>query len=320
MAEKEKVMGTEWMSTNLRFLRCARLEISYEVDDWGGMDQSKTSEWGTYQGLWIGQMTSKKKRQSFCSTKEFDEVIHKSKSWRGADASRSEVQCGVPRATIIGGEFDKHYNPFEIEKVDEVAKDCRKFKAYHGAPCATIDKPRSFAHFNKFDILEKEVKEELEAGDQCGGCNVGFTEFERGCGCHEQMQRKKATKKLQILQRMATLSKTVAACGEPKKKWKCLSVAVDSGACDNVIDPKDVGEYEEFVKDTEASLNHENFLAANGEEIPNFGEVKVPVITREKTLRGITFQAAGVAKGLLSVEKMNETGHVVQRDCLVSRR
>ena len=52
-------------------------------------------------------------------------------------------------------------------------------------------------------------------------------------------------------------------------------------------------------------------MAANGEEIPNYGQVKIPAITREKTVRGITFQAAGVSKGLLSVEKMNECGHVV---------
>ena len=118
-------------------------------------------------------------------------------------------------------------------------------------------------------------------------------------------------KQLQTLQRANAKQKHVAACGESKRKWQCLSVAVDSGACDNVIDPKDVGLYEEYVKDTEASRNQENFLAANGEEIPNYGEVKVPIITRERTLRGITFQAAGVAKGLLSVEKMNESGHVV---------
>ena len=51
-----------------------------------------------------------------------------------------------------------------------------------------------------------------------------------------------------------------------------------------MIDPKNVGAYEEFIKDTEASINNENFLAANGEEIQNFGEVKVPVITRAETL------------------------------------
>ena len=48
----------------------------------------------------------------------------------------------------------------------------------------------------------------------------------------------------------------------------------------------------------------EAFLAANG-------EVKVPAVTRERTLRGTTFQAAGVSKGLLSAKKMNESGHAV---------
>ena len=93
-----------------------------------------------------------------------------------------------------------------------------------------------------------------------------------------------------------------------------LSVAVDSGACDNVINPKDLAAYEDQVMETEASANQENFLAANGEEIDNYGEVKVPAVTRERTLRGITFQAAGVSKGLLSVEKMNENGHAVVFD------
>ena len=92
------------------------------------------------------------------------------------------------------------------------------------------------------------------------------------------------------------------------------SVAVDSGACDNVINPKDLAAYEDQVMETEASANQVNFLAANGEEIDNNGEVKVPAVTRERTLRGITFQAAGVSKGLLSVEKMNENGHAVVFD------
>ena len=52
------------------------------------------------------------------------------------------------------------------------------------------------------------------------------------------------------------------------------------------------------------SAKQENFLAANG-------EVKVPAVTRERTLRGTTFQAAGVSRGLLSAKKMNESGHAV---------
>ena len=66
--------------------------------------------------------------------------------------------------------------------------------------------------------------------------------------------------------------------------------------------------------ETEASANQEIFSAANGEEIDNYGEVKVPAVTRERSPRGITFQTAGVSKGLLSVEKMNENGHAVAFD------
>ena len=61
-------------------------------------------------------------------------------------------------------------------------------------------------------------------------------------------------------------------------------------------------------------MNHDDFIAANGETIPNYGELRVPIVTREKTLRGICFQAAGVSKGLLSVDKMNESGHTVVFD------
>ena len=66
--------------------------------------------------------------------------------------------------------------------------------------------------------------------------------------------------------------------------------------------------------ETGASANQENFLAANGVEIDNNGEMKVPAVTPEKTVSGITFQAAGVAPSLLSVEKMNENGHAVVFD------
>ena len=89
---------------------------------------------------------------------------------------------------------------------------------------------------------------------------------------------------------------------------------MDSGACDSVIDPKDLPEYADSVRETKASINEENFIDASGNDIPNYGELKFPIITREQTMRGVVFQAAGVAKGLLSVEKMNECGHAVVFD------
>ena len=127
-------------------------------------------------------------------------------------------------------------------------------------------------------------------------------------------ENKEIINHLLILQRAAK-AKPIGVIEDSKSKgWKCLSVAVDSGACDNVIDPSELPAYEGMVKETQASLMHDDFVAANGETIPNYGELKIPIITREKTLRSICFQAAGVSKGLLSVEKMNESGHFVVFD------
>ena len=64
-------------------------------------------------------------------------------------------------------------------------------------------------------------------------------------------------------------------------------------------------------------------MSATGEAIPNYGELVLPIITRERHLKSITFQAAGVAKPLLSAEKLNEAGQVVIFDgdnsCIANR-
>ena len=40
-----------------------------------------------------------------------------------------------------------------------------------------------------------------------------------------------------------------------KISWQCVSVADDSGACDIVVNPKDMTPYEDQVVETEASAN-----------------------------------------------------------------
>ena len=117
---------------------------------------------------------------------------------------------------------------------------------------------------------------------------------------------------LQSLERAKKAEKQLGTCSEKKAAgWTCLSIAVDSGACDNVMDPDALPAYADKVVETEASINHHDFVAANGETIPNYGELKIPMVTRERTLRGIAFQVAGVKKALGSVQKMNEAGHIV---------
>ena len=49
-----------------------------------------------------------------------------------------------------------------------------------------------------------------------------------------------APKKIHTLQRAAKKEKSIRVCSEGKRSWQCISVAVDSGACDNVINPKDL--------------------------------------------------------------------------------
>ena len=93
-----------------------------------------------------------------------------------------------------------------------------------------------------------------------------------------------------------------------------MSIAVDSGACDNVCPPEDLPQYADFITDTQASLNGEEYVSASGDPIPNYGQLKVPMMTRELSIRGMTFQAAGVAKPLCSVDKLCEAGHIVVFD------
>ena len=75
-------------------------------------------------------------------------------------------------------------------------------------------------------------------------------------------------------------------------QWRRLSIAIDSGACDNVIDPKDIPDVS--LQDTVDSLAGNDFCSATGDPISNLGELQVPMVTREKTLRGMVFQGAPV--------------------------
>ena len=93
-----------------------------------------------------------------------------------------------------------------------------------------------------------------------------------------------------------------------------VSIAVDSGACDNVIGPEELPLYADRIMETKASKNGEDFASASGDVISNYGELRIPMITRENTTLSMIFQAAGVAKPLGSVKKMLQTGHRVVFD------
>ena len=111
-------------------------------------------------------------------------------------------------------------------------------------------------------------------------------------------------------------SDSIAPCTN-KVGWKKVSLAIDSGACDNVIDAEELLlDYK--VHQTKASTSGMKYASATGEEIPNLGEVMLPMITCEGTKKKMRMQAAAVSRPLASVKKICEAGHMVIFDDQVS--
>jgi hypothetical protein len=144
-------------------------------------------------------------------------------------------------------------------------------------------------------------------------------------GASRQNDPEAAKRKIQFFRR-SHQKRTLAPVGaseKPSDGWRCLSIAVDSGACDNVIGPDNIPEYRDDIQETADSIRGDCFISASGEDIPNYGELTLPMITREHGIKAVKFQAAGVAKPLLSVEKLNQAGHYVILDgdasCIVNK-
>jgi hypothetical protein len=97
--------------------------------------------------------------------------------------------------------------------------------------------------------------------------------------------------------------------GEAKTagEWMLLSIAIDSGASETVIPHTMVKSHP--ILETEVSKPGMNYASATGEPIPNLGEQKLPLVTCEETLRGMTFQAAPVSRALGSVKRLCSAGH-----------
>ncbi len=90
-------------------------------------------------------------------------------------------------------------------------------------------------------------------------------------------------------------------------------MAVDSGACENVIDAEEeVPNYP--IAESRASNMGVKYASATGEEIANLGQVVLPMLTGEGTKRRMTMQAAEVSKPLASVKRICEAGHTVVFD------
>ena len=115
------------------------------------------------------------------------------------------------------------------------------------------------------------------------------------------------------IRNIAALTKVgdaMGACAQEQRGWRKISMAIDSGACENVIDAsEEVPGYE--VKQGRASKMGVKYASATGEEIPNLGEVVLPMVTTRRSMR---MQAAEVSRPLASVKRICDAGHTVVFD------
>ena len=85
-----------------------------------------------------------------------------------------------------------------------------------------------------------------------------------------------------------------------------IRVQIDSGAVDTV-GPREVGRAFQ-IRETRASKEGRNYVAANGSKIKNYGERLVKGTTSEGIKVTMPIQIADVKRVLMSVHKMNQAG------------
>jgi len=161
--------------------------------------------------------------------------------------------------------------------------------------------------FGKAGIPDTQVRADGDSNSE--GTGMGDADL------RVRVTRKEASEARKNLIAVLTKAKesSVGACGKSAgteaSTWRRIAIAVDSGACDNVISPDDVPEQK--VMESSGSKKGENFYSATGEPIPNLGDIKLPMIMREGTSRGMLMRAAPVSKPLASVKKICQAGHAV---------
>jgi len=98
----------------------------------------------------------------------------------------------------------------------------------------------------------------------------------------------------------------------PGQRWVKIELTMDSGACEHVVHPEQI--HGATVRVTQAVREHVTYLAANGSEIANLGEVTITGVTEEGVDISLIMQVADVTKPLASVRKMCKAGNRVVFD------
>ena len=91
-----------------------------------------------------------------------------------------------------------------------------------------------------------------------------------------------------------------------KRGWRVVELLVDSGAVDNVGDPKSCPEYS--LRASEGSKNNLHYLAASNGKIKDQGEQLLSRKFEDGVPFKLTMQSAAVSRPILSVIRLAENG------------
>lgn len=307
----------------------ALASVTPAANDWS---QGDALQWdgSSADGLkWI-EVVAKKPKRTYKKLESVVDDLHKGMTYEGKNRFEALSDKGVETEKVEVKRKEKmrfcvSYGDFVDKCEDKCCSSGRGSEKHASLVGREADDP-SIARRRKEDKKRVSSGESHLVGQRADDPNVAdkmpeiFTDPIEG----EELEERKCSRKVQFFRKVKPV-KSIAPVEAKGKNggWTCMSIAVDSGACDNVIGPQSVPQYRSHIKETADSLKGEGFVSATGEAIPNYGELVLPIITRERHLKSITFQAAGVAKPLLSAEKLNEAGQVVIFDgdnsCIVNR-
>ena len=85
-----------------------------------------------------------------------------------------------------------------------------------------------------------------------------------------------------------------------------LDITLDSGCCDHIVDLADAPGYNAVLEPSPGSLRKQGFVVGNGSRVPNQGQVRLCMGSKEENGIGMQsiFQVAEITRPLMSVSRI----------------
>jgi hypothetical protein len=264
----------------------------------------------------VDAVTEKAEAQSGDSTATAAAARHVHTSPAAAAAVQQERRTlnSTNRFAILADTWEYEAETSKEVDIQELIKRKpeRRKRGRKPRQCNTADaKNRHMIEVKNEDELDDIIKEMMEQQAEAS-TNAKIDEIIHSSQVSEQisLENEMAKKLGRMIAGLSIKKESLSPCTKKETEWTKLSLVVDSGACESVIDAAEqLPGYP--IMETKASRSGLTYASATGEDILNLGEVRVPMMTREGTKRSMKLQAAEVARPLASVKRICEAGHTV---------